>query len=320
MTIVATSLQQAIELSVTYLDSPAARASLSEDAYWPKWDGPWWQMLLLDEMGLTARIPESVVAPFIAAMNRIPLQHFPLTAEEIPKGVNPWQASACHCQLGNVYRVLAGRGVDVDQELPWLRPWFLRYQMADGGLNCDESAYLVPNECPSSMVALIAVFEAILMCTPRDWTPEERIFLDRGAEFLIRRELRFGSETKHNAAERESAKSWGKLCFPRFYAYDTLRGLTALAEWRKRTGGVIPREATRAVVDQLEAEFGDGPLRIGRDPFVGTGTLRQDASGDWTRGHATGRFPLLDQVSIIGAESPYLTRHWRACKELRSRS
>ena len=247
-------------------------------------------------------------------MNRIPLKHFPLTSAEIPEGVNPSRASACHCQLGNVYRVLAGRGVDVDQELPWIRPWFLKYQMPDGGLNCDESAYLVKDECPSSMVALIAVFEAMVLCTPREWTVEERSFLDLGARFLIRRKVRHGSETKHNADERESAKNWGKLCFPRFYAYDTLRGLHALHAWRKRTGGVIPEEATRAVTESLETEFGDRPVRIGRNPFGKTGTLKLDSTGEWSRGHAAGRFPLLDLVSAIGDESPYLTRQWRSCR------
>ena len=47
-------LKRAIEHSVAYLDSPQAREALAVDAYWPKWDSPWWHMLLLDEMGLTA--------------------------------------------------------------------------------------------------------------------------------------------------------------------------------------------------------------------------------------------------------------------------
>ena len=80
----------------------------------------------------------------------------------LPEGVDPHRGYPCHCQLGNVYQVLAAYGLDVDKKLPWIRPWFLRYQMADGGLNCDNDAYLATSECPSSMVGTIAAFEAVL--------------------------------------------------------------------------------------------------------------------------------------------------------------
>ncbi|THD40858.1 MAG: hypothetical protein DI608_02830 [Rothia mucilaginosa] len=66
----------------------------------------------------------------------------------------------------------------VDQELPWLRNWFPRYQMKDGGLTCDYEAYPVEDECPSSMVGTIAAFEAVLHHV-EDPTPQEIAFLDR---------------------------------------------------------------------------------------------------------------------------------------------
>ncbi len=97
--------------------------------------------------------------------------------------------------------------------------------MADGGLNCDNDAYLIKDEVPSSMVGTIAAFEAVLLYTPREWTTEERTFLEKGAQFLIKRKLMLGSDTKHNASERKSAEDWMKLCFPRLYLYDVLRGL-----------------------------------------------------------------------------------------------
>ena len=40
-----------------------------------------------------------------------------------------------------MFQVLAASGIDVERALPWIKPWFVRYQMADGGLNCDEAAY-----------------------------------------------------------------------------------------------------------------------------------------------------------------------------------
>ena len=162
-------------------------------------------------------------------------------------GLDPYRDSPCHCQLGNAYQVLAAWGVDVDTELPWIRPWLLRYQMADGGMNCDNDAYLVSDESPSSMVGTIAAFEAMFLYTPRPWTSEEKNFIDHGARFLIERQLMYGSKTKYNASERESAENWMKLCFPRFYLYDVLRGLNALLLWGEKTNQKIPREAYSAV-------------------------------------------------------------------------
>jgi hypothetical protein len=212
-----------IQNSIEYLSSNLALKTVDADAYWPKWNAPWWHMLLLHEMGETKRIPHKMIERYISSLNRIPLKIFPIKPEDMPEGIDPYRGSPCHCQLGNVYQVLSAWGVDVDKDLSWLRPWFLRYQMADGGLNCDNEAYLVKDECPSSMVGTIAAFEAVLLWTPRAWTAEEKVFLDKGARFLMERKLMLGSPTKHNASERKSAEEWTKLCFPRFYLYDILR-------------------------------------------------------------------------------------------------
>ena len=93
-------------------------------------------------------------------------------------------------------------GIDVDRALPWVRDWFVRYQMTDGGLNCDDAAYRVTNETPSSMVGTIAPFEAMLALTERSARPEDLAFLDRAADFLVTRRLARGSDSVHNAEER----------------------------------------------------------------------------------------------------------------------
>lgn len=295
------------------LDSDQALASLQADPYWPKWDSPWWHMLLLYEMGETKKIPEKVIREFIRSLNRIPLKIFPIQPHETPPGVDPYRGSPCHCQLGNVYQVLADWGIDVDLELPWIRPWFLRYQMADGGLNCDNEAYLVQGEVPSSMVGTIAAFEAVLLFTPRDWTSEEQRFLQRAAQFLMKRKLRLGSDTAYNADERKSAESWGKLCFPRFYLYDVLRGLRALLVWSEKTKNKIPAECIHDVVTQLKDQFPDGNIKIGRKSFAGVGTILQNEKGEWIRGQSASLFPLLEEVSQVGMVSSYLSQQWADC-------
>src|SRR5262249_2697179 len=148
--------------------------------------------------------------------------------------------SMCHCALGSIYQVLTACGVDVDAALPWIKPWFVRYQMADGGLNCDSTAYLVEDECPRSMVGTVAPCEAMLLSRG---TPEQEAFVERAARFLMERRLMLGSATVHNAEERAAQVLWLAPCFPRFYFYDVLRGLTALARWAERSGRTIPLAA-----------------------------------------------------------------------------
>jgi hypothetical protein len=302
--------EPAIAATVRRLAGPDAQRALAADAYWPKWDHPWWQMLALHEMGRARDIPRATVDAQVEALERIPLKIFPIHAADLPEGVDPYRGSPCHCQLGTVYQVLHAAGVDVDARLPWIRPWLIGYQMADGGMSCDNDAYLVEGECPSSMVGTIGAFEAIVRCTERAWTPAETRFLDRAAAFLLGRELRLGSSTRHNAAERESAKTWLEPCFPRFYLYDVLRGLAALTEWAERAGRKLPERAVREVVAHLRTRFPDGRVRLGRRSFEGLTTLRQLASGEWARKQPAGTFPLLEAVSVVGDESPFLTRQW----------
>lgn len=309
------SLSEDTTQSIAFLNSEQALEILNFDAYWPKWNAPWWHMLLLHEMGLTKEIPAQIVDAYVEALNRMPLKIFPIHPDELPEGTDPFRGTSCHCQLGNAYQVLAEWGIDVDARLPWIRPWFLKYQMADGGFNCDNDAYLVKDECPSSMVGTIAAFESILRYTPRTWTKQEQDFLARGADFLSRRQLRHGSTTQYNAEERESEGKWLKLCFPRFYLYDVLRGLHALVDWSEKTGNPLKPEAISGVVDHLNREFPDGQVRIGRTAYDGLTTLLQNPSGEWQRRQPATMFPLLREVSVVGAVSPVLSTQWMQVKE-----
>jgi hypothetical protein len=301
--------------SIEYLGSPEALKSFQAHFYWPKWRAPWWHMLLLHEMGETTRIPEAAVLGLIESLNRLPIKIFPIAPGELPQGKHLGLDSACHCQLGTVYGVLAAWGVDVDRELPWIRPWFPRYQMADGGLTCDNDAYRVHEECPSSMVGTIAAFEAILLYTRNTWSNEEVAFLDRCAHFLMERKLMLGSTSEHNAAERAAAPTWMQACFPRFYFYDVLRGLNALVLWAEQTGKNLPWESIQPVCDHLQMTCADGAVRIGRCAFADKKTLQQSAAGEWSDERTdAATFPLLTSVSSVGEISPYLSWQWETTR------
>ncbi len=300
-----------LEDSLRYLSSDRALASVDADVYWPKWDSPWWHLSLLYELGEIKRAPAPVIHEMVRALAASPTKIFPIHPHEGPAGPH----THCHCALGNMYQVLSAWGVPVDEELPWIRPWFLRYQMADGGLNCDEGAYLVADECPSSMVGTIAPFEAVLLYTPRPYTPEELAFLEKGARFLQQRRLSQGSATRYNAAEQQSAAAWQKLCFPRFYLYDVLRGLHALLRWREKTGGQVDESVVEPVDSELQRRFPDGQIRLERRAYEGIGTRMRTPSGEWVRQQAA-LSPLLTAVSEVGAVSPQLSRQWAAVRAL----
>jgi hypothetical protein len=275
-------------------------ASIAIDPYWPKWDSPWWHLLLRFELG--EEIPRDAAEAMSAGVDR--LRHtFPITPEECA-GVNLQRDIACHCALGCMAQVLAAAGLP---ELPWIEPWFVRYQMADGGLNCDEEAYRVVGECPSSMVATVPALEAMLLGDPAGWSAARRTFIDRAARFLIERGLVRGSATVHNAEERDAAPSWHQLTFPRFYFYDVLRGLAALTRWAELTGATLPANVIDPVVAELEAK---GPLRVERNAHAGKTTILPTADHSPSPRAPASTFRLLEEVRQIGSPAPVLERQW----------
>ena len=294
-----------IETSVAYLGSDAARRSVEADTYWPKWDSPWWHMLLLFELGEARRIPARIVDDMVRGLDALPLHIFPIHPADSPPGTDKSRGSSCHCALGSIHQVLTACGVDVAAALPWVEPWFARYQMADGGANCDETAYLV-DECASSMVGTIAGFEAMLAREPSD-------HVERAAGFLIERRLMHGSPSRHNAEERDAAPSWLLPCFPRFYFYDVLRGLAALVRWADGRARPLPVDAVAGVVAHLVAAFPDGVVRLQRQPYAGKRTLTRVGDA-WVRGEPATTFPLLDATSALGRACPVLTRQWSAAR------
>lgn len=299
----------ALAETVAALDSAEAEASILADPYWPKWDSPWWRMTLLHELGLAAAIPRRAVAAMVRALGSHYLPSFPLAGEELPPGKDPHRHVACHCALGTIYQVLFACGVEVDAELPWIRPWFLRYQLPDGGLNCDELAYTRPTP-RSSLVSTLPPLEAMLLCTPRPFTVEEESFLDRGARYLIDRRL---CRSLSRGGELMNA-DWLRPCFPRFYHYDLLRGLAFLVAWSKRRAQPLPGAAIAEALAGMErlAEAAGGEILVGRRAWSGAWSKRQ-VGELWVEGSAAS-FPLLEEVSRIGDASPELSRQWAAVR------
>jgi hypothetical protein len=300
------AIEPLIDAEVAALASAAAADSLARDTYWPKWDSPWWQMALLDELGRTDRIPTSAVTAMVAGLAALPSHGFPIDDADWPPGVERWRAASCHCAIGTIDRVLARRGVAVDEALPWIGAWYPRYQLADGGYTCDEAAYRVTDECPSSMVGTLAPLEALVERGPSATA-------DRAAAMVLGRGLRAGSATRHNAEERDAATTWPALCFPRAYFYDTLRGLAAVTSWATRHQRTLPVAAIAPVVLDLTRRFSDGVVVLGRAPLCDRTTWAPAPDGGWHRRPAA-LTALAAAVSVPGTASPPLTRQWTAVR------
>ncbi len=303
--------------SIDYLGSLKAEESIAADPYWPKWDSPWWHMTTLFEMGEARRIPERSIRAMVRALQTHYLTYFP-SPEELPADKDPYRDVMCHCALGNMYQVLSAWGIDVDREIPWMRPWFLRYQLSDGGLTCDWENFR-KEPAPSSLVGTLPPFEAVLNHTSRPFTPEEERFLDGAAQCLIDRRLMLGSTSPHNSDEKEDEADWLLPCFPRLYFYDVLRGLSALLRWSELRGKPVPPDAVEPVLRSLSERFPDGQVRIGRRAYDGTRTMIGTDGSRWTRGNEALMFPLLREISEVGQVSPWLSARWQEARSAAAR-
>ncbi|MBF0407924.1 MAG: hypothetical protein HQM10_11250 [Candidatus Riflebacteria bacterium] len=294
-----------IDFAVKYLSSRDAFSSLETSVYWPKWNSPWWHILLLKEMGLSGKIPAETIRKLIEEVRKQCLDFFPFRESEVPIGKDPISDVPCHCQLGSLYQILYSCGVNVDKEIPWIRPWFLRYQLPDGGLNCDEAVYLKPSP-KSSIVSTLPPLEAILYCTDNAFTEAEIAFLDSGAEYLLKHHFfRVAGDLSKTIDSK-----WKQICFPRFYEYDFLRGMVFICRWAdkfKRTFAREIIEESYGLLSKMIDSENKSPI-IGRRSWEGARTYIFDSSRVRTKGHQADSFPLLEMVGIPGKSCEYLQK------------
>lgn len=302
------ALRDPLHATLAYLESEQALRDLTLDPYWPKWTTAWWPMVLLHELGLAERIPRRVAERMAEVMDAHFLHTFPLRFEDVPAGVDPYRHIVCHCALGSMFQVLTACGVDADAALPWARGWFLEYQLPDGGLNCDEEAYLRPTP-RSSMVSTLPPAEALLWCTDRPFDVRETRFLSAAAAYLAERSL--VRSLSRGGALIDAA--WLTPCFPRFYFYDVLRGVRFLAGWAERCGGKVAWDAIAEVASGLDRWLRDGGPP--RQPHRESPTYAPDGRGGWARAPAAGSFPLLDAVVPSGLAAGLLRREWLGALE-----
>lgn len=303
-------LPSSVEKSISYLASKEALESIDRDPYWPKWDSPWWHMCLLNELGLASEIPQIVIAKMVNSLKTHYLPVFPVLESEIPVGADPRLRIACFCAIGNMYQVLFNAGVDVDQELPWMYQWIFKYQLPDGGLNCDEKAYL-KSVSKSSILSTIACLEAILFCRKGPLKNEEVNFLNQGATYLLSHKL-----YRKISTGEVIDPNWLEIRFPRYYDYDFLRGFYFLEKWRQKSGFSIPDDLVAEVENLVLQQSADGIIRIKRYDLLEKTSYNPLSTGQWQVGEIVD-FPLMREVGQAGSLCPTLTLKWNEVKPKR---
>jgi len=311
------ALNVEIKETIEYLQSNEAIAALNNDPYWPKWDTPWWRIMTLFEMEQVSLAPEKIINLLIDRINANYIKTFPLYEEDIPEGTDPYRQIPCHCALGTIYQALFAYGIDVDERLPWLRPWFLKYQLPDGGLNCDEQAYT--NSKKSSIVSTMPPLESILYCTPNGLNDSERNFVDHGARYLINHGLIYRSRSSADKANVLLDPAFLELSFPRFYNYDFLRGLVWLIRWKQ----VRLKNDANDVIEEGQKLLQKKLVKTCEDNVIITEKLSYDKNETLSPGHGSQwewrpakHFPLLLKLSKTGQPSLFLKKYYDIARNL----
>jgi hypothetical protein len=163
-------------------------------------------------------------------------------------------------------------------------------------LNCSPEAY--GGSRKSSVVSTLPPLEALLRFTRREFTVQEKTFLDNGARYLIEHRL-----CRVKGRDDVINPEWLKPIFPRFFEYDVLRGMSYLVAWAERRQQPLPLEVLQEGLHLLEGWINDDQVRIGTQVFGERGRWESDT------------FPLLDLVGSVGTISPYLYREYAKVRD-----
>jgi len=298
-----------VDSTLAWLQSDEACAMLDATPYWPKWNGPWWQTLMLVELGFGEKIPDSALERLQHSAKNTWMNFFPLLESELPtENFHPYVNTVCHCALGSMIRFCLAAGFEPMLHFDWME-WFSKYQLPDGGWNCDEAVYTGSKK--SSVVSTVAVLDAFLEYGYGNLLAQtQRSMVDRGISYLIDRKLIMNS-----AQSKIAAKAWKLAIFPRFYELDSLRALTCVVRWSRQSGKILEIGPLELVVQDLITSVSENNC-VFRKRIINEddGTMVQSENGEWEwKGSGSpGSFPLLDFVN----QNPTIANWYLSCELL----
>ncbi|NLM17624.1 MAG: hypothetical protein GX221_07895 [Candidatus Riflebacteria bacterium] len=241
----ATNLSEIPEL----LNSSEALDALEQNVFWPKWQSPWWFLNLLDETDKLEDVSPEVIKSLLDSASRHYIKEFPV-GEELD-GTDPAEIM-CFCLLGGLMRICSKFQIDVFAYLPWAKPWIGRYQLADGGYDCDDTSYIRSGagSMASTTMMLEGMIEYAKSCENKNVFAKN---IQNAAIFLLKR--RFLLDTDKN---KRPDKNWDKVIFPKFTEYDFTRGLSAVFGFLELSGKKIKNELLKEAIELLSEKIASG--------------------------------------------------------------
>ncbi len=285
------------------LKTELALQSIKLDPYWPKWDSPWWKVLLLYETGYKHLIPIEFLDVLIDVIDKHYLHDFPLTEAELPKGIDPYRDILCFCALGNMYKVFEDCGFCIKERLPWWYEWLSKYQLPDGGYNCEEAAYTKSRK--SSFLSTLPVLEAMLIVYCKTHDDKIKTLLDKGAHYLLSHNMYKSSTGKIIEAD------WLQISFPRYYDYDVLRGFSFIVDWAYQTQSALPVRIAEDCFNQIQKSIDPAGYIILKANKVNLDGSLYHINHEWIWKDKAESFTALDMLCKENSLSVPLTLNWR---------
>lgn len=234
------------------LASEQASMMIERDVYWPKWDSPWWYFQLLEETDRLKDVPVDTFKELLVCADRQYLHVFPVRPEDAPEDVNGFTEVLCFCFLGSLMRLSAKVDFDVFAWLPWAKDWLKRYQLPDGGYNCDDAVYTGSGK--SSIASTTVMLEGMLAYVKYTGNYDEfGKNIERAVSYLLKHHLFMSSK-----GEPIPNTNWDKIVFPRFYEYDFSRGLEAVLDFVLQTGKKVRRINMEKAIELLKQKIDSG--------------------------------------------------------------
>jgi hypothetical protein len=234
------------------LASEQASMMIERDVYWPKWDSPWWYFLLLEETDRLSDVPVETFKELLVCADRQYLHIFPVREEDAPEDINAYTEVLCFCFLGSLMRLASKVDFDVFAWLPWAKDWIKRYQLPDGGYNCDDAAYTGSGK--GSLISTTVMLEGMLAYVKYTGNYDEfGKNIERAVSYLLKHHVYMS--TKGEAIE---GTDWDKIIFPRLNEFDFSRGLEAVLDFVLQTGKKVRRVNMEKAIALLKQKMESG--------------------------------------------------------------
>ncbi len=278
----------------------------AEDVYWPKWSATVWQLILLAEMGMPSSHPAVRIGCeyFLKIMDSQdrswPPRNYP--DSDVQGQLTLYRSVWEPCVTGNMARTLTLFGFGEDPRVREMYDWLVRYQLPDGGWNC-ESGPWGKEVHHSSFMSTVEPLWAFSALDQQHWPKGGREAMERGAEFMLMHRL-----YKSDRTGKVINEEWTKLHFPMFYFYDILHGLRILTALGYAEDERM-KDALQLLLSKRQAD-GTWPLEANFLDTAKKNLVKDSRTGKWevTRGEGVARTPdIYRDLGSVGAPNPWIT-------------